>query len=351
MAVTGSAGRVTALVPTIGGDILAVREGADSSLSVATRVLYAPGSLARVPHTTSVLLTSFESYADRSISRLSVPDLREVERVRLSDIESRSLAGGKVDLGFGGPYSLDTSGTIAAFASTTVDGVPGVTAVDTKTWTVAWFLGPFFAVSVAYGIWRDQDVLFVGGSRASGPSYAPMLWIIDASSRRIVDSIALGGPTNAPGGSVQQVLSSRSAGRILVLIAGAIVSCPTSAPGGVCRRMASPAARGSLSYREGDLTALMNDAGSRDGDSSGAIYSVALDASHIERYDLPLVNGRPASTRGVSSSATGSMWYISAGSSPYAGGQPSRLLFYDPKSRSIVRSLPSNLEILSPFAL
>ncbi len=345
--------RRLAIVATLGGDVFALDAGRDTtlvSLPAWQRVSEFGVQAARGEH---VLVTSFESFDDRTIRRVKVPSGVEVERVALASIESSSSELGAINLAFGSPFAVSADLNTVAFAQSSASGMSGVIVAELATRQAQWSIAPFAANAVAFGRWGGDNVLFLGGSRVTAVRPSASIFVVSLATRRVVDSIAVGAPTFESGGGLLQLLAVPSRERVVALVNGDIVSCVLELGQSVCGRARVNSSNGRMSFREGDATILVNDVGTRLSSGSGAIYSVAVDASSVSAFVLPLVDGMPRVTRGISALSDGSAWVLTVGTAPFFPSYPEQapgIVLFDHHRNQILRTIPLPSAPFSPLA-
>jgi hypothetical protein len=345
--------RRLALVPTLGGTVYALNAGRDTGV-VAVQTwqrISEFGALAR--RGDHIFVTSFESFGDRTLRQIAIPNGTEIQRTPFSDIEGSNAALGSVNLAFGSPFSVSDDQQSIAFALSSVSGVSGAVVAKILTRRAEWAFTPFAANAVAFGRWNDDSVLFVGGSRPATLPNVASVFVVALASRRVVDSISVGVPTFDAGGGLLQLLSVPSLQRVVALVNGDVVSCVRGPERATCTRVRVPSTSGRMWFREGDSAILVNDVGTRLNAGSGAVYAVAIDASSVRTYALPLIDGMPRVTRGISALSDGSGWVITVGTAPFFPEypeQPAGILLFDQARRRVLTAISLPATPFGPLA-
>lgn len=345
--------RNVALIPTLGGAVYAVQAGSDTQIVAAATWERISEFGVQSSHAGSTFVTSFESYSDRSLRRIALPSGTEVQRVTLAGVESSTADFGQVSLGFGSPFAVDDGLQTLAFALSSANRTPGVALVDAASNRVKAFAAPFAANAVAFGQWRGLSVLFVGGSRSTTLPSRATVYMLSRTSGDVVDSVDVSSPSFQPGGGLSQIIAIPALQSFVAYASGGVTSCAGLPAGTTCRSARIPSSSGSMWYRDGDTNIVVNDVGSSEDEGTGAIYTVALDASSVATHVLPTVAGRPCVTRGVAAFADGTGWIVTAGSAPgYAQypAQAARVFIVSSVTGNIVASLALPALPLRPLA-
>ncbi len=319
---------------------------------VAERLLSVPDykdAFAVSPDSNMVYMTGLTSDSRRVLVAVDTRSLKTTWSEELRDLSKHSRIG---DITIYGETGIATSlnGSRLLLANSSFNGIMGIAVLDLPTRDPVAFIGPLFirpngllplppGPTVPSG-----GILAVGTRSRETLPITDWLFVIDAASLEIQDSVTVTPPADNFWPSLRQAVPTPD-GRSIFLLARDSIHRYDLQLRNVVASTSSPSL-GWLTILPDATGLYMTDPGDgRDSPGSGLLFAFDANLQRRDSIDLRLaaVDGVAPVTNWAAPSSCGGFVYVTAGTSsigPLFGPQPGRLLIVDVVAQKLVDTLP-----------
>lgn len=304
------------------------------------------GPFALAPDSTTLYFVAFDDYTDRELIALDTRTLAITRRLPLVQLEQKSQVAG-LSLSGNQAMAVSPDGTRLLLHGAR-NGIRGLAVLNTETGTpLAWIdslaVSPYGIATLPANPASPNGAFAVVATRTHAESDTGHLFIVDASTFTVRDSISLGPTTTAPSGRLGQALASPDGRRVYVATSDRLLVYDV-----VDQRIAASAPRpswGQLAISPDGTTLYLTDPGDgRYSPGSGLIYVFGPLLESRTPIELPRLDTVfEETTKWAAVGRDNQSLYVSAGLprvGPLFPGESARLLVIDLETSHVTASVP-----------